>query len=85
MAWLPCHGWEVCEQPGDYQAETNSLSDQICSGKGVRYNREFKISVFVIWLLPDDRPVAMATGVHVQGGGGSWLARVKPEKHVEDV
>ena len=54
-------------------------------GKGVRYNREFKISVFVIWLLPDDRPVAMATGVHVQGGGGSWLARVKPEKHVEDV
>ena len=43
------------------------------------------MSVFAIWLLHDDRPVAMATGVHVKGGGGSWLAWVKPEKHLEDV
>ena len=64
----------LCEQPGDFQAERNSLSDKICSGKGVRYNREFIMSVFAIWLLHDDRPVAMATGVHVKGGGGSWLA-----------
>ena len=38
----------ICEQSGDFQLDRNSLYSEICSGKGVRNNREFVIPVFVI-------------------------------------
>ena len=38
----------ICEQPGDFQLNRNSLYGKICSGKGVRNNREFITPVFVI-------------------------------------
>ena len=38
----------ICEQPGDFQLDSNSLYSKICLGKVVRNNREFVIPVFVI-------------------------------------
>ena len=38
----------ICEQPGDFQLDRNLLYGEICSGKGVRNNREFDTPVFVI-------------------------------------
>ena len=38
----------ICEQPGDFQLDRNSLYGETCSGKGVRNNREFVIPVLVI-------------------------------------
>ena len=42
----------ICEQPGDFQLDRTSLYGEICSGKGVRNNREFVIPVFVICVNP---------------------------------
>ena len=39
----------ICEQPGDFQLDRNSLYGKIrYMAKGVRNNREFVIPVFVI-------------------------------------
>ena len=52
LSLAPCAAtaWtgSICEQPGDFQLDRNSLYGEICSGKGVRNNREFVIPVFVI-------------------------------------
>ena len=42
----------ICEQPGDFQLDRNSIYSNICSGKGVRNNGEFVIPVFVICVNP---------------------------------
>ena len=39
----------ICEQPGNF------LYGEICSGKGVRNNREFVIPVFIICVNPYNR------------------------------
>ena len=38
----------ICEQPGVFQLDRNSLYGEFFSGKGIRNNREFVIPVFVI-------------------------------------